>query len=434
MTRDTKIGLLIAVALILLISVVVTDYLSSSKPQQQPADLTRFGGAAERSVVGRTADSLMDWIAPPGSPAPGSSAPGSSAPGSETATGGNSSHNVVAPASDNAGGNGEAPERRPAIQPAAPTGQIASDYQPYRNPGEISPPETSRGGASIQPAGNANAQPTVHYVKAGETLYRIAAAQYGNGEYWRAIARANDDIDNVTGAVHIGQRIVLPNFANATASDARIADAASGNRGTASQVALMQVTRTRAVITAKSGDTLSAIAQQHLGSSKHWRLILEANRDLLRNDARNLKAGMKLVMPTIERIQPASAPAPGSAPGSNSTGTSLGITNVSNPAARPTLGATLPVNRETVVASVRPEQLAALAASRPSPFASTSNRTSSSTRSYTVRSGDTLTSIARAQLHDNSPNAWQRLYDANRSNLDDPNNVPVGTILALPER
>ena len=102
--------------------------------------------------------------------------------------------------------------------------------------------------------------------------------------------------------------------------------------------------------------------------------------------------------------------------------------------ARPTLGATLRVNRETVVASVRPEQLAALAASRPSPFASTSNRTSSSTRSYTVRSGDTLTSIARAQLHDNSPNAWQRLYDANRSNLDDPNNVPVGTILALPER
>jgi phage tail protein X len=50
----------------------------------------------------------------------------------------------------------------------------------------------------------------------------------------------------------------------------------------------------------------------------------------------------------------------------------------------------------------------------------------------TVRPGDTLSSIAAAEL--GSADAWSALYAANRSQLDDPNELAVGMRLSLPEK
>lgn len=50
--------------------------------------------------------------------------------------------------------------------------------------------------------------------------------------------------------------------------------------------------------------------------------------------------------------------------------------------------------------------------------------------SYRVRSGDTLTGIAERVLHDGD--RWLELYEANRFQLDDPDELPVGVRLQLP--
>jgi LysM repeat protein len=51
-------------------------------------------------------------------------------------------------------------------------------------------------------------------------------------------------------------------------------------------------------------------------------------------------------------------------------------------------------------------------------------------RTYTVRSGDTLSSIAAKFYHD--PGRWQWIYAANRSKVSDPNSIYVGETLTIP--
>jgi len=53
-------------------------------------------------------------------------------------------------------------------------------------------------------------------------------------------------------------------------------------------------------------------------------------------------------------------------------------------------------------------------------------------RTYTVRSGDTLSAIAERYYH--NPGDWQWIYDANRSKIYDPNIIYVGESLTIPYR
>ncbi len=52
------------------------------------------------------------------------------------------------------------------------------------------------------------------------------------------------------------------------------------------------------------------------------------------------------------------------------------------------------------------------------------------TRTYTVRSGDTLSSIAERYYHNAS--RWQWIYQANRSKIHNPNSIYVGERLTIP--
>ncbi|PKH72331.1 peptidoglycan-binding protein LysM [Stenotrophomonas sp. Betaine-02u-21] len=51
---------------------------------------------------------------------------------------------------------------------------------------------------------------------------------------------------------------------------------------------------------------------------------------------------------------------------------------------------------------------------------------------YTVEKGDTLSKIAKQHLGD--ANAWQKIFDANRDQLDDPDRIQPGQVLKLPSR
>lgn len=51
---------------------------------------------------------------------------------------------------------------------------------------------------------------------------------------------------------------------------------------------------------------------------------------------------------------------------------------------------------------------------------------------YTVEKGDTLSRIAKQHLGD--ANAWKKIFDANRDQLDDPDRIHPGQVLKLPPK
>jgi len=53
------------------------------------------------------------------------------------------------------------------------------------------------------------------------------------------------------------------------------------------------------------------------------------------------------------------------------------------------------------------------------------------TRSYTVKSGDTLSKIAKDHL--GNANAYMKIFEANRDQLSDPDKIKPGQVLKIPE-
>lgn len=51
-------------------------------------------------------------------------------------------------------------------------------------------------------------------------------------------------------------------------------------------------------------------------------------------------------------------------------------------------------------------------------------------RTYTVKAGDTLSAIAKAQL--GNANAYMKIFEANRDQLTDPDKIKPGQVLKIP--
>lgn len=426
MTRETKIGLLIGVALILLVSVVVTDYLSVAS-RQPAADLTQSGQAAEESVIGRGADSVMSWW---------------QGEDADARTAENPSHQQPIPTPQELAPQRDRSIYTPTQRRSTPSPRIAepssdgpiagrTPYQPYHNEAEVTPPEVpaearqrvaerQRPSVQVADAQNArDAKPIIHYVKSGENLYKLADRYYGNGEYWHSIAQANDDIDNQSGQIAVGQRVVIPNFAGLAQQSGSTSDNGLGQRvvqpSSSRTATLVRTTATPKKITVQKGDTLYALASKYLGDGNKWRQILEANRQTL-PDAESLRPGMKLVMPnTQQRVvsQPSTSSA-GRRPETRTLAATTSRRSASN--ARPTLSGArfVPVSNTAATSVVRP-----------SPFDGSSKR-------HTVRSGESLASIARRYYGD--AEQWPRIFQANKDRLPNENVVPVGTVLVVPGR
>lgn len=60
----------------------------------------------------------------------------------------------------------------------------------------------------------------------------------------------------------------------------------------------------------------------------------------------------------------------------------------------------------------------------------TAGATGTSGRTYTVKSGDTLSAIAKQHLGD--ANAYMRIFELNRDQLNDPDKIKPGQVLKLP--
>lgn len=115
-------------------------------------------------------------------------------------------------------------------------------------------------------------------VKQGDTLWKIAASQLGDGERWQEIAAANDiPIDNPT--VEIGQELTIPGGAISEPTLEPTLEPTPEEEVVIEEL-VEEVPETAAgpqTYVVKHGDTLWEIAKEIYGDGVRWHEIFDAN-------------------------------------------------------------------------------------------------------------------------------------------------------------
>jgi len=392
MARETKVGLLIGVGLILLIAIIVNDVLVASKTTQEPAHMTTFAEAAQDELAqtpARDTQASADRtpaadhrqiILEQANPADARQ---------EDAT---AAHQRFIPTAEELR-SADLDARQRALPPRSAQGlhaamqidgaeqqaQLAADQPRHRE-------QTTRHAAQerriLDPARDTAAQEAaarslrhdppsrgqvIHYVAANEAMWDIADKYLGHGSKWKLIAAANPDQVDSQGRVNAGARLVIPT------QTAVIAAATQQEPGYREIDVTPRGAQVPSLYTVKSGDSLYKIAQAALGDGNRYHEIAALNGLA---DANAIRVGMKLKLPAAAQASPAVAQA---------------------------------TTRE-------PAQPRREAAAAP--------------RTYTVKPGDNLTRIARATLGDGS--RYDEIFRANRDALRDENDLSVGQVLKIP--
>lgn len=394
MTRETKVGLLIGLGVILLIGIIVSDHLSVVQ-HQDPARMTTFADQAQESIHPnpRPRDMVIDGTDTAPEPATTVAVDPDEPVIIDNTPAGTPREPIYTPEELDSRHTIDHVELPLQTNPPIAAGIFANadrdlpddpadgmlDEPVGDNAGIRAAPQrpSYAGGGSIieepttlpEPPARRPGSELIHYVKSGENLYNIAETYYGNGDYWRSIASRNPDTVDEDGRIVEGARLVIPNRSGLIDS------------GQFSAVATERVVQITTVTPAKpqtieveSGDTLSVLAHRHLGNSTRWRELLEANRDQI-GSPQDLQAGMTLRLPDAPRDPHPAFDTP-------STG------------------------------------------SRVVEQAPTPDRT------YTVKRGDNLTRIAEKTLGDGG--RWRDLFEANKHQMANADDVKVGQKLVLP--
>ncbi|MCX8040452.1 MAG: LysM peptidoglycan-binding domain-containing protein [Planctomycetota bacterium] len=292
----------------------------------------------------------------------------------------------------------------PAARPPATPGGLSEDPFALATPPPSSPPPPPAA-APQPPASAAASGARTHTVAKGETLSDISAQHYGSARHWRRIVEANPGLDPAR--LNVGQVLQIPPLPEASSQPA----AASGE-GT---------------YTVKPGESYYAIARKQLGNAARWRELEQLNGI----PAEELRAGQVIKLPPKEESR-RSAAAPGGAPSAGGQRTHV-------VAAGETLGdiaqryyGTSAKWKLIVEANpgIRPEQLSVgqqLVIPEPRTAAAAAPR-AAGTRTYVVKPGDTLASIAASQL--GRREAWKQIVEANPGIK--PEALRVGQELIIP--
>ena len=356
MTRETKVGLLVGLGVILLIGIIVSDHLSVAQRQETPPGMTGIAEEVQNSIHQSPDELVLD-------PDITKSTPDQAISHFEPSR----KHVIPSPlemdiapreASDDSAltklpvaakaivrhGDLPSPELLPTEEPDQESPTLTLDNVPQHRLLDTPPPRKV-------------AREVLHYVESGESLYEISQKYYGDGEQWHRIMKRNPNQIGPNGRVQVGVRLLIPDRTGA-ASPTGI-KVATGH----------PTTLDKEIIEVKLGNTLSGLAERHLGSSKRWRELLNANRKTL-NRPERLQAGMKLVLPTSAAT---SGPPP-------------------------------------VTPQVVPSNAKSL---------------------YKIQPGDNLTRIAESQLGDGS--RWHDIFVANRDRLANADALRVGQEILLPD-
>lgn len=327
MTREHKLALLVGFSLVLIVGVLISDHFSPARNQEVSAgDMSagtpvKFGGsagglqvAAEPRAMPQLPSALVQE--------PPIAARLPEQPGSRVGEQPVSAHQpvelVMAPLPQDA--NPQAPtvpdplkgDFEPATGQfgerfaAAPTGSVPGTPSPesalHRSTTTVVPPPAP-------PVGKVFSTGTTlrHTIREGDSVYRLAASHYGDGNLWTRLREFNRGKIGSEGEVREGAVIELP------PKDVLLGTAVmppagstpprnSGTPGASPAPGRMDSPQKREesggprIYVVEKGDELGTVAKKTLGSVKRWPEIAALNRDVL-PDPDQLQAGMKLRIP-----------------------------------------------------------------------------------------------------------------------------------------
>ena len=296
MTRETKIGLLIGMGTILLIGIFLTDHLSVARTRQLP-NMTDFAAEAQHGLIPPTVIETDD-----------TSNRSVEAPRTST-------HRHTQESERGRRHRRPAPNPRPVLHvfenrttqvdraevPSATPHRTADDADRVadrRAPGSITD-RTATAPAAI-----------VHTVRPGEGLWELAQRYYGHGRHWQLIREANRGAVAADDTIRSGAKLRIPDVPQRVDQALRHpnghpnGEPNGGPREAPRPVAPPQNARpTAEPIRVAAGDTFSTLAQQHLGTSRKWRVLFEANQERLDiSEPQELRSGMTLHLPGRSRL------------------------------------------------------------------------------------------------------------------------------------
>jgi len=330
-TRELKLALIVGFALVLGVTVLISDHLSKarqstletsadSQPQHAPAPSPvepELRLAQEPppggSITGPDLSPDRGSFSPAG-PDLASSQSGSSSPGSiddlVRQLGGQVRDGEIRmpglAGTDIPGSTQPAPAGRRdpnVIDPNRPAGPTYGVEVPKQQPAPVSPaPERTVLGPNpngtppviIDPPILPPAPTTRDYtVASGDTAYKIAKKFYGRGEDWPRLSAANPGRIGANGQVREGVLLKVP-AALAGAKAASVKPESAGPKTPGKPAA--QPRAGARTYTVKNGDTLGQIAQRELRTTKRMPELLALNSKLIKNP-NDLRVGMVLTLP-----------------------------------------------------------------------------------------------------------------------------------------
>lgn len=306
MTKETKIGLLVGMGVIILIGILVSDHLSDAQ-RQQGADLTRTAMNHEPTPI--PADLV---VRPPSAEPPPPLRRTEPVPLPHELTGNGA---AVAP---NFNDNRPVETRldvydltRSSRQPADTIGPGAGADGSFvselttddRRPAQ---PETTvdrRSATEAAQPDSGRAAPAagdfiVHFVEEKQTLSDIARKYYGDSNEWKTIFEANRSAIPRADLVRPGVRLMIPKRSSAAAP----APAAKPSAAPAAPPAPKPDTPVKpakpqyATYVVKPGDALSKIADRFYDKKGAWRDLYALNKDVIK-DPDNLTVGTEIRVP-----------------------------------------------------------------------------------------------------------------------------------------
>ena len=272
MTKQTKIGLIVGMASVLLIAILVSDHLSRARLQAE-ANLTGLASSGPNvPATGRPADATVT-NAPPIVPRMQRPVP---QPGEIPVSPG-----TPVSLTDRARNQLSATSRtRPPMTPLAAVRDLQV-IDPMPRPAIVT-------AQRIDPTPQ-----QFHHVKTGETLAEIAQHYYGSAAKWRKIYEANRQSIRDPDFIRAGIRLVIPSKAAAAASPAPRATSPAAATSRADRVA--QAVQFESY-TVRAGDTLSDLAKRFYGSYRAWDKLVELNEGRIR-DPNALQVGQSIRVP-----------------------------------------------------------------------------------------------------------------------------------------
>ncbi|MEU4087643.1 LysM peptidoglycan-binding domain-containing protein [Streptomyces aureus] len=191
-----------------------------------------------------------------------------------------------------------------------------------RTPGHASPgPTASQTGQEVQAvAADGSWAYTVRESRPAESLWSIAERELGDGERWREIADLNEGHTMSGGGVFTSSSFLQPGWTLAMPEQSGRQDLRTQSEGREA----VSAKEGERVVTVRSGDSLSAIAEEQLGDGTAWPHLFKASHGKPQPDGLPAITDLDLIYPGQQVTVPGTRPRPGGPstdrPGSDHSG------------------------------------------------------------------------------------------------------------------